>query len=135
MPEERVDFGLLSKEINGEIPHIREDCLEVITKKYESRELAEENMVSDLLFLQKTRNPEIAQKFERDIIKAGQYITNAYLDNVWPDMKVEWGTYKEHLGHQYADDGYGCWRCHDEEHVNNTGETISQDCSICHDEP
>jgi hypothetical protein len=135
MPEERVDFGLLSKQINGEIPNIREDCLEIITKEYESREQAEENMISDLLYLQKTRDSEIAEKYKQDIIKAGQFLADAYLDNVWPAMGVVWGTYKEHLGHQYADDGYGCWRCHNDEHENNTGDTISQDCAICHDEP
>ncbi|MBI5558556.1 MAG: NapC/NirT family cytochrome c [Deltaproteobacteria bacterium] len=135
MPEERVDFGLLSKAINPDIPGIREDSLKVITKEYTSQAQAKESIINDLLFLQKERSPERAEKNKDDIIKAGNFLLEAYLGNVWPEMKVEWGTYKDHLGHMWADDGYGCWRCHDEEHSNNTGETISQDCSICHDEP
>lgn len=135
MPEERVDFGLLSKVINQQIPGIREDSLTVINKLYESRELAEENMINDLLLLQKKRDPAMAEKFKSDIIKSGNFLLEAYLGNVWPEMNVQWGTYKEHLGHQWADDGYGCWRCHDDSHENSSGETISQDCSICHDEP
>jgi len=135
MPEERVDFGLLSKRINPEITGIREDSLQVITKEYASRAEAEDAMISDLLFLQKERSAEQAAKYKEDIIKAGSFLLEAYLGNVWPDMKVKWGTYPDHLGHQNADEGYGCWRCHDEEHLNKSGETISQDCSLCHDEP
>lgn len=134
-PTERVDFGLLSKRINPQIAGIREDSLTVLTKAYESREQAKENMVADLLALQRERNPEQAEKYQADIEKAGRYLLTAYLGNVWPDMDIQWGTYKSHLGHQFADEGYGCWRCHDEEHINEEGEAITQDCSLCHDEP
>lgn len=135
MPEERVDFGLLSKKINPEIPGIREDSLKVITKEYASREEAKASMTNDLISLQKQRDAGMAETNKNDLLKAGDFLLEAYLGNVWPEMKVAWGTYRDHLGHQWADDGYGCWRCHDEEHVNSAGETISQDCSICHDEP
>ncbi len=135
MPEERVDFGLLSKKINPQIPGIREDSLEVITKLYASRSEAQDNMINDLLLLQKQRDTATVEKYKGDIIKAGDFLLDAYLGNVWPEMNVQWGTYKEHLGHQWADDGFGCWRCHDDSHENNAGETISQDCSICHDDP
>ena len=135
MPEEVVDFGLVSKKINGEIPGIREDSLNVLTKEYLSREEAKENMVRDLTELLRQRDPNLPARFGDDIKRAGEYLVEAYLGNVWPETKVFWGTYKEHLGHQWADDGYGCWRCHDEEHENKDGETISQDCALCHDEP
>jgi len=50
-------------------------------------------------------------------------------------MNIDWGTYKQHIGHQDADDGYGCFRCHDDEHQTKFGKTIPQDCDMCHDEP
>ena len=135
MPEERVDFGLLSRRINPDIPGIRADSLNVLTHAYASRDDAREQMVARLLDLQQQRHPEVAGKFEADIRKAGEYLLQTYIDNVWPRMNVNWGTYKSHLGHQFADDGYGCWRCHDEMHENADGDTITQDCSLCHDEP
>lgn len=134
-PEERVDFGLLSKRINPEIGGIREDSLAVLTTEYPSRQEAEEEMVDDLLELQKKRDTEQADEYEEDIRKAGQYLLETYLNNVWPDMNVTWGTYQSHLGHQQAEDGYGCFRCHDAMHLNEEGESISQDCTICHDSP
>ena len=44
-------------------------------------------------------------------------------------MNVTWGTYPNHIGHEASD---GCFRCHDDEHATTDGESISQDCSVCH---
>lgn len=135
MPEERVDFGLLSGAINQEIEGIREDSLIAITKRYETREAATTGIVEHLVELQKLRGTDRFAQNEADIRKAGAYLVETYLANVWPGMNIEWGTYQIHLGHQFADDGYGCFRCHDEEHYAENGDVISQDCSLCHDEP
>lgn len=135
MPEDRVDLGLISKKINPLIPGIREDSLTVLTKEYSTREQAQEQIGRDLLVLQKTRDAKQAAIFAADIEKAGEFLLEAWLGNVWPETGVVWGTYKQHLGHQLADEGFGCWRCHDEEHENANGDTISQDCAMCHDEP
>lgn len=134
-PEERVDFGLRSKRINPEIPGIRTDSLTAMTRAYASRQEAEEQMVDYLLKLQADRSPEQMRKYERDIRTAGLYLLETYLGNVWPEMKVEWGTYRSHLGHQDADLGYGCFRCHDEEHITAAGRSVSQSCDLCHDAP
>lgn len=135
MPEERVDFGIRSKKINPEVVGLREDSLTVLTKEYVSREEAKELMVTELLALQSSRDVKSAKKNEALIRKAGEYLLETYLGNIWPQMKIQWGTYKEHLGHQFEEQGYGCFRCHNEEHENAGGETISQDCSLCHDDP
>jgi hypothetical protein len=134
--EQKVDFGLYSKKINPEIPGIREDSLTVLQKEYVSRDEAREQIVESLLSLQAKRHgsPFVAEN-EQTLIASGAYLLKTYLDNVWPKMKVTWGTYKEHNGHQNADEGYGCFRCHDDEHQTEFGKTISQSCDLCHDEP
>ena len=63
-------------------------------------------------------------------------LTDILERNVFPAMKVEWGTYRSFIGHMdetgdYADAG-GCFRCHDDEHESDDGRTISQDCDACH---
>ncbi len=135
MPDERVDFGLLSGKINQQIKGIREDSLIAITKEYATRDEAKTGIVEHLVELQKLRGAELFAKNEADIRRAGEYLVESYMNNVWPEMNIDWGTYQIHLGHQYADEGYGCFRCHDEEHVAENGDVISQDCSLCHDEP
>ena len=52
-----------------------------------------------------------------------------YRRNVFPDMKVTWGTYPNNIGHE---DYIGCFRCHDESHKRADGATITQDCTACH---
>ena len=52
-----------------------------------------------------------------------------YQRNVFPHMKVTWGTYPTHIGHERSP---GCFRCHDGEHAAEDGAVIRQDCDICH---
>ena len=61
---------------------------------------------------------------------AVQALQGIYSRNVFPEMKVTWGTYPNNLGHQNFP---GCFRCHDDNHKSQAGKTITQDCSACHD--
>jgi len=58
-------------------------------------------------------------------------VVAAYSENVFPEMKVEWGTYINHIGHG-PDFDIGCFRCHDDMHETPDGKTISADCNTCH---
>ncbi|MFW2367450.1 MAG: NapC/NirT family cytochrome c [Desulforhopalus sp.] len=134
--EEKIDFGLHSKKVDPTIPGIREDSLTVLQKEYVSRKEAKEQIVETLLSLQAERHgPEFVAENEQTLIASGAYLLDAYMANVWPKMKVTWGTYKGHNGHQNEDEGFGCFRCHDDEHETEFGKTISQSCDLCHDEP
>ncbi len=134
--EQKVDFGLYSKKINPEIAGIREDSLTVLQKEYTSRDEAKEQIVESLLSLQAKRHgADFVAANEQTLIASGAYLLDAYMANVWPKMKVTWGTYKQHLGHQNEEEGFGCFRCHNEQHQTKFGKTISQSCDLCHDEP
>ena len=133
---EKIDMGLYSKKINPDLAGIREDSFTVLQKEYASREEAKEQLVETLVTLQANRNgKDFVKEHEAALISSGKYLLEAYLGNVWPNMKVTWGTYKGHNGHQDEADGFGCFRCHDDTHETEFGKTISQDCSLCHDEP
>jgi hypothetical protein len=134
--EQVVDFGLYSKKLNPEIKGIREDSMTVLQKEYTSRDEATEKIVEDLLELvAKRHGNDFVAQHEKEVVNSGAFLLEAYLNNVWPAMKVTWGTYLQHLGHQNADEGYGCFRCHDDEHTTKFGKIIGQDCNMCHDEP
>ena len=57
-------------------------------------------------------------------------VRQIYLANVFPEMKITWGTYPDDVGHLASP---GCFRCHDGQHVTKGGDTITQDCSACHE--
>jgi hypothetical protein len=73
--------------------------------------------------------PAIASQRSTDIQGAGKAVLAIYRDNVFPDLKVGWGTYPNNLGHT---DDPGCFRCHDGGHSTADKQTITQDCSACH---
>jgi hypothetical protein len=133
MPEDIVDFGLLSKHLNPELQGIRDDSLIVLQRKYGSKKEAAERMPDHLFALRGLRGETLGHK--KDIKEAADHLVEAYLNNIWPKMNIWWGTYKGHLGHQYADEGYGCFRCHDDKHLSISGKVISKDCDLCHDDP
>jgi hypothetical protein len=74
--------------------------------------------------------PTVFAQRKADIDRAGAALASIYARNVFPDMRVTWGTYTNNLGHT---DFPGCFRCHDESHATADGKTISQDCTSCHD--
>ena len=52
-----------------------------------------------------------------------------YDRNIFPEMKVTWGTYPNNIGHT---DYPGCFRCHDGNHSAKDGRAVTQDCNACH---
>ena len=68
-----------------------------------------------------TRGPEI----ERAVLG----VQDLFRRNVFPDMKVGFGTYPNNIGHI---DFPGCFRCHDDNHKTKDGKKIGQDCETCH---
>jgi hypothetical protein len=63
------------------------------------------------------------------VSKTVDAIQNAYRHNIFPVMKVTWGTYPDNMGHTASP---GCYRCHDGSHTAKDGSMISADCELCH---
>jgi len=74
--------------------------------------------------------PQVYSGSAADIKNASGAVEAIYLGNVFPEMKVTWGTYPNNLGHM---DFPGCFRCHDGDHMSADGRSIPSDCSTCHD--
>ncbi|PYP83047.1 MAG: hypothetical protein DMG65_25125 [Candidatus Angelobacter sp. Gp1-AA117] len=61
--------------------------------------------------------------------RSAQAVLSAYQRNVFPEMKVTWGTYLNNIGHTDSD---GCFRCHDGSHSSTDKQSIANDCDACH---
>lgn len=72
---------------------------------------------------------DLAAAHADEIARAGIELEKLRAASVFPAMRVSWGTYPDHSGHETAP---GCFRCHDEELATADGETLSQDCFTCH---
>jgi hypothetical protein len=61
--------------------------------------------------------------------KAIRGIQDEFRKNIFPEMKVNWNAYPNHIGHLEFN---GCFRCHNDRHSTAEGRTISMDCNLCH---
>jgi len=56
-------------------------------------------------------------------------VQRVFSTNIFPEMKLDWRTHPNNIGHLYSE---GCFRCHDGQHVSKEGKVIARDCNSCH---
>ncbi len=74
--------------------------------------------------------PEMLEQKQPGIESAIKAVQQAFRENMFPEMKVDWRVHPDHRGHKVTP---GCFRCHDDQHRAGDGSVISRDCSSCHD--
>ena len=124
-----VDAALASSAIAAGLPFAKKAGLELLKADYKSQEQAEQKISAGLAQFYREKYPNIFSSRSNDIQSAAAALSAIYGRNVFPDLKVTWGTYPNNLGHM---DTPGCFRCHDENHATPDKKTITQDCSTCH---
>ena len=125
-----MDDALALGEIATGLPFIKKKSVELLTTTYKSREEAADKLPSGLASFYKQAYAELYANRFQDIQQAAQAILAIYNRNVFPDLKVTWGTYPNNLGHTEFP---GCFRCHDGSHTTANAKTITQDCNACHE--
>jgi nitrate/TMAO reductase-like tetraheme cytochrome c subunit len=127
--DKALDEKLLSGQISLSLPYIKKVAMQVIAQKYASHEQARSEIMQGLQQWYAENYPEIVTQQPQLLAEAILGVQDAYVENVFPEMNITWGTYTDHRGHN---DDFGCFRCHDEEHESNQGGTVTQDCDTCH---
>lgn len=120
-----VDALLASGAVNREVPFLKKELLAAVEKEYPSQAAADAGIAADLKQTLKVTDARLAPDVDRAIAAAQQL----YRHNVFPEMKVTWGTYLSQIGHMAAP---GCSRCHDDSHKSAAGGVVKQDCETCH---
>jgi nitrate/TMAO reductase-like tetraheme cytochrome c subunit len=128
-PSEALDDVLRTGQI-ADLPWIKREAMKLLMDEYASKEEALERFEPALLAFYDAEYPEIAAANREQIRAAAAALAAIYDRNIFPTMNVTWGTYPNHIGHQ--EDVGGCFRCHDEAHTSDDGQTISQECTNCH---
>jgi len=98
--------------------------------RYASKEEARLGIAGEIDKFYKTTYAELAASKAAEIKAAANALGDIYSWNVFPKMKVTWGTYTNHLGH--TDESPGCMRCHDKKHKAEDGTRVSGGCKSCH---
>lgn len=120
-PERGVDGAMASGEIPVSLAAIKKNGVEILKRPYTSMAQAEKEIPAAVAGLYADKPAEAA--------RAGKALLAIWQKNVFPEMKVNWGTYTNNIGHN---DFPGCFRCHDDGHKTRDGKAITQDCNTCH---
>jgi hypothetical protein len=127
--EEAVDQAMAGGAISPDLPWIHKEGLALLNGPYSSQAEADVQIPQQLETFYRTQNPAVLAQKAALVDQAGKELVTLYDQNVFPFMKVTWGTHPNHIGHmEYP----GCFRCHDGSHAAKNGDTIPQDCSVCH---
>jgi len=130
LPDRALDKALMGGLVPTGLPFIKKKGLELLKAPYSTSEEAARRIPAGLDDYYRQTYPEIYAKRSADVAGAGTALLRIYDDNVFPDLKVGWGTYPNNIGHV---DSPGCFRCHDGSHDSADGRaTITQDCTACH---
>lgn len=69
-------------------------------------------------------------KDHEDVPAAIATVQKLYAETIFPERKADWRVYPNNIGHK---DWAGCFRCHDDKHKTDKGETVrASDCTSCH---
>ena len=134
LPGPAMDQALADGRMSREIPYIKKAGVEIL-EKAAAQDVTAQDVGSMVQSFYREQHPEFYESNRKSVDQAAEAIQAIYARNVFPRMKVTWGTYPNHVGHQsYQDreDYPGCFRCHNGELSNEAGDTIDQDCSVCH---
>ena len=128
-PQEAIDEAMLDGTPSSALPFVHKAGLQLIQATYSSQAEAGQKIVAGLDDFYRTQYPQVWSGQRAQVDAAAKRLVALYDRNVFPDMKVTWGTYPNNIGHMSFP---GCFRCHDGSHVSKGGKTLSNDCSLCH---
>ncbi len=128
--EDAVDESMTNGSPDPSLPFVHKQGLLLIQGKYGSQDEAATKIKAGLENFYRTQYPAVWSSQHNQIEQAAATLVTIYKQNVFPEMKVTWGTYPNNIGHNNFP---GCFRCHDGNHTTKDGsKTITNDCAACH---
>lgn len=127
--EDAVNLKILEGRIPRDLPYIKQQAMKIVDVEYKTQDEARAAIASGLSNYYKTDYPDIYANNRQMVEEAIVGVQEAYQENVFPEMGIQWDTYQSNLGHSNE---LGCFRCHDEEHESVAGGVIPMDCDTCH---
>jgi len=127
--EDALNRAMAEGAISPELPFVHKKGLELLKAQYATEAEARQKIPAQLEAFYRSEHPEVIASKAKMVKAASDGLVSIFTHNVFPDMKVTWGTHPDNIGHMNYP---GCFRCHDGDHSAQNGTAITQDCSVCH---
>jgi nitrate/TMAO reductase-like tetraheme cytochrome c subunit len=127
--EEAINRAMAEGVISPDLPWVHKKGLELLNGNYASEADAGQKIPAALQAFYSSQHSDVTATKSAQIKAAADELVTLYSQNVFPYMKVTWGTHPNHIGHMSYP---GCFRCHDGSHNAKDGKSITNDCAACH---
>jgi len=127
--EEAINRAMAEGVISPDLPWVHKKGLELLNGNYASEADASQKIPAALQAFYSSQHSDVTATKSAQIKAAADELVTLYSQNVFPYMKVTWGTHPNHIGHMSYP---GCFRCHDGSHNAKDGKSITNDCAACH---
>ncbi|MBU2500029.1 NapC/NirT family cytochrome c [bacterium] len=128
-PARLVNRALAAGLVSPELPGIKGLLVDLMEAEYATGEEALAAIEDGVWDHYREDYPEVAEQQGAALTRAVATTQDLFGKNIFPEMKVSWRDFPDHIGHLTTP---GCFRCHDGLHETDTGEVISRDCNLCH---
>ena len=132
-PANRVDQAISEGKIDRSLPSIKARALAIIDKASTLHGPMEEQVPK---FKQIIADAAPKGEMKPEVKAAEAQFATQMLEilklSEFEAKDLTWKSFPDHVGHN---DSPGCFRCHDGKHVNEKGEAIRLQCTLCHDLP
>lgn len=124
-----VNSLLITDSIPKVLPEIKSLSMELCEPEYGTTDSAMDAIAGGIKSFYEENYPEMAEYDSVLINRAIRGLQGAYKQNIFPEMKVRWSAYPNNIGHLEFD---GCFRCHNGNHISDSGNVIPRKCTVCH---
>lgn len=128
-PDLALDKSFAANKLDASLPYLKRQAVEFLSRPYTSNDQAVKGIASGLDAYYRTNYGEIYAQKRGAIESSIKEVQRIYQINFFPEMKTDWQAHPNNIGHLRSS---GCFRCHDGEHVSDSGKVIRNDCNICH---
>ena len=128
-PDQAVDQAFLARHLDPSLPYLKQQAVAALSTNFDNTESALPGIAKNLREFYETKYPDLAKSKELEIRSAIDEVQRIYQRTTFPEMKLNWQTHPNNIGHLYFS---GCFRCHDGDHVSADGKVIPKDCDTCH---
>jgi nitrate/TMAO reductase-like tetraheme cytochrome c subunit len=128
-PDRAVDQAMASHRINPTLPFAKQQGVQILTAEYKTNGQAMAAIAQQIPAFYSAKYPQLASTHSGDIQNMVMELQRIFRENIFPEMKVDWRTHPDNVGHYYFN---GCFRCHDGNHTSKDGKVITKDCNSCH---
>ncbi len=125
-----LDLSFEAERIPTDLPYLKKVAVEAIAQPYATTSEANQKIEQYIRDFYAREYPSVVKEEGKKLRLAIDEVKRVYGQNFFPEMRVNWQAYPDHIGHKEFP---GCFRCHDGKHVSKDGRVISKECSSCHD--